>query len=122
MKLLNRIILFTLCVIIFSCKKDNDHGNVLVTVNFNGKAIDQPTIYMKKGTLTNPNIPLTDYDKSMSGDAAGQVTFEDLAPGDYFFYAQAYSNSKSNYVFGENSVRVKSRSRENSYELTINCN
>lgn len=122
MKLLSRISLFTFCFIIISCRKDNDHGNVLVTVKYNGKSMDQPTIYMKKGTLTNPNIPLTDYDKSMSGDAAGQATFEDLAPGDYFFFAQAYSNSKGNYASGENSVTVKSRNRENSYEVTINCN
>lgn len=80
--------LIAFCLTVISCAKYNDYGSVLVTVNYNGKAIDQPIIYLKKGTLTNPNISLDKYDKVGSGDAAGQITFENLAPDNYFFFAK----------------------------------
>lgn len=107
------------CFIALSCSKENDYGNVLVTIKYNGQAIDQPLIYMKKGTLTNPNISLDKYDKVGSGDASGQVTFSNLAPDNYFFYTRGYSSSKSTYVTGQTSITVKSRYRENSYKIII---
>lgn len=104
----------------FSCKKDTDHGSVLITVKYNGQVISEPMIYMKAGTLTNPNIPLSKFDKSMSGDASGQATFEDLAPGNYYFYGKGYSSSKATYVTGEVGVTIRSRWRQNWYEVAIN--
>jgi hypothetical protein len=104
-----------------SCQKDNNnYGTVHVVVKYNTQTVPEPFVYIKAGTLTNPNIPLSQYDKSMGLDASSQATFENLAPGNYFFYAKGYSSPNSTYASGQASVTVQSRWRENSYEVTIN--
>lgn len=111
-------VMFTIAFSFLSCDKE-DGGNILVTVQYQGVAIDQPFIYLKEGTLTNPKIPIEQYDKSGSGDSKGQFTFENLAPGDYFIFAQGYVPGLATHRNGEASVSVKPRGRENSYKITV---
>lgn len=55
----------------------------------------------------------------MGADAVGQVYFENLIPQGYFIYASGYDQSKT--VSGNNSVTIKSRYRQNSYNLTVDA-
>lgn len=110
--------LLIICFALLSCEKENDHGSVHIVMKYNGQLTSQPLVYMKSGTLSNPGIPLAQYEKSMSGDGSGQVTFENLAPGNYFFYGKAYGTN--GYVTGEIGVTVRSRYRQNWYDVTIN--
>lgn len=120
-----KAITFCLFVIMFSfwsCEKDDSNGNILVTVNSNGKAVPQATVYIKLGTLTNPNIPLSEYDKVRGADAVGQVYFDELPPNNYFIYATGYDSELNRSVKGEASVTIKPRYRQNEYNLTVVAN
>jgi hypothetical protein len=99
-----------------SCQKENDHGMVIVSVKFNGKYTTNPTVYMKAGTLTMPTGSYK-WDKTQAGGEDGKATFENLAPGNYYFYAKEYGSSS--YVTGGVGVTVVSRYRMNVYEPTI---
>lgn len=100
-----------------SCEKENENGTVVVGVKLDGKYMNNPTVYMKKGTLTRPTGSFT-WDKIQAGGADGKATFENLSPGDYYFYAREYGSSS--YRCGEVGTTVLSRSRQNWYEPTIN--
>lgn len=99
-----------------SCQKENDYGTVVVGVKFNGKYTTNPTVYMKAGTLIKPTAPFK-WDKIQAGGEDGKAAFENLAPGNYYFYAREYGTSS--YVTGEVGVTVVSRYRQNWYEPTI---
>lgn len=109
----------TLFFAIISCD-ENDNGNILVTVKHDNTTIGQATIYLKAGTLTNPNIPLKEYDRVQRADGTGQAHFSDLVPGDYFLYAIGYFQNQQ--VEGSTSISVKARSNHNTYKITIQIN
>lgn len=119
MKRFNVLLLILISAFVLSsCDKDKG-GNLLVTVKYQGKIVDQPMVYLKAGTSTNPQIPLNKYDQSGSGDAQGQVYFKNLAATTYFIYVRGYSNDIKASVQGESTVTVKERSRQDSYKITV---
>ncbi|HWJ27132.1 MAG TPA: hypothetical protein VNS32_11355 [Flavisolibacter sp.] len=108
-------------VLLFSrCKKESS-GNaaLLVTVVFNGKAIPQASVYLQKETLSNPGIPLSEFDQQKRADAQGQAYFENLEPGDYFLYAEGYSSVINARVKGASGITVKKKFRQNQRTITI---
>jgi len=105
-------LLFSFC----SCQKGNDHGTVVVGVKYNGKYSTNPTVYMKAGTLTKPTGAFS-WDRIQAGGEDGKAAFENLAPGNYYFYAIEYETSS--FVSGDVSVKVIARSRMNDYEISI---
>lgn len=114
------ILLFSLIIAFSFSSCDKEKGdNLLVTVKYQGKIIDQPMVYLKMGTSTNPNIALYKYDQSGSGDAQGQVYFENLKATTYFIYAKGYSSEAKIGVQGESSVSIIERSCQNEYKITI---
>lgn len=119
---LYKLVLFIVFAFVFSaCEKSEDagNGNILVTVQYQNKAVDQPSVYLKRGTLSNPNIPLDQYDKMLSGDSKGQVYFENLPPDNYFIYAKGSVQGLSVYVEGTDSLTIIKRFRQNEYEVII---
>lgn len=115
------ILLLVFAVFTFSsCEKVNEgSGSILVTAKSRGNGLSQAMIYLKKGTLSNPGLPLEQYDLTMSADAIGQVYFKNLAPDNYFILATGYSTDNKAYVKGEASVTVIRRNRQNYYEITV---
>lgn len=104
-----------------SCQKDdlNGNGTVLVTARENGVAVPQALIYLKADTLANPGLPLAQYDQSMRADASGQASFEDLKPGNYYFFATGFSETDQRTVTGETHLTIIRRYRQNDYTITI---
>lgn len=101
---------------VFSCdKKDDGNGNILAHVQYNGKAIDQPMIYIKLGSPAST----TNYDYSQSGDAVGEAYFRNLKPGTYYIYGRGYSSSTKSYLSGTSNVQITFRSRQNDYKIVI---
>lgn len=88
------------------------NGHILVTVQGKGHS----TVYLKAGTLEDPNIPLDDYDYSLPIDALRQAHFTNLSPNDYFIYAKNISGS----LTGIGSVQIVNRYRHNTYSVTVN--
>ena len=112
------ILLFV--VVLSSCEKEEGNGSVLVTVKYNGKAVEQASIYLKRGNDTTIAIPPTTFDKQTSGDAIGQAYFDNLQPDIYTIYGKGYSQQKGGQVSGKTTVTITKRFRENSYDVTVN--
>ena len=110
------LLFLSILILLYACEKDNDYGTVVVGVKYNGKYTTNPDVYMKAGTLTKPTGSFT-WDKMQPGGEDGKATFENLAPGNYYFYAREYGSSS--YVTGGVGVKVVSRYRMNWYEVTI---
>jgi hypothetical protein len=119
MKLKVLLLVLTLAFTLEGCKKTKDvNGVALITVLYNGKYISNTTVYVKKGTLQNPNIALSSYDQNNTTNSSGQVYFEDLPEDKYFFYVKTKINYDS--VSGGVSTTVLAKPRPNMYDLSIN--
>ncbi|MDO8999145.1 MAG: hypothetical protein Q7W45_05220 [Bacteroidota bacterium] len=111
-------VLAIVCLLfVLSCKKKNVDGVVLITVTNDGKVVSNPVFYMKKGVTKNPNIPLSSYDLSVTGNSFGQVSFENLASDNYFFYVTAKIDTL--LISGEVTTLVSPKKAPNRYELKI---
>lgn len=86
---------------------------MLVKLKSNRRTISQSTIYLKSGILTNPNIPVAQYDFVQRADGTGDASFKDLPPNQYFIYATGYNQ--------ELSVTIVPHNRQNKYDVTINA-
>lgn len=124
MKLSNSIFLSAVFIMLFSaCEKDTDgNGNILVTVKYNGQAVSQASIYLKRGNDTTTTIPPAIFDKQIGADAVGQAYFENLTPDTYTIFAKGYSQQKSGTVTGKTTTTVVKRFRQNQNDVTINTN
>jgi hypothetical protein len=65
---------------LLACEKNNDtgDGSILVTVKSQGSGVAGAAVYLKRGTLSNPHIPLDQYDKVLPTDGTGQIYFDHL--------------------------------------------
>jgi hypothetical protein len=106
-------------IFLIACEKSKPNGSVLVTAKSEGKALGQAVVYLKKDTLSNPGLPLEQFDEVKRADASGQAYFDELTPGKYYFYADGYSPSAKKYVHGDGNVIVVYRTRSNTYDLII---
>ena len=104
---------------VFSCEKQNASGSLLATFKSHGGSVPFATIYIKYGTNNNPNIPLSQYDQSQRADGTGQVYFNELLPGDYYLFAMGFDAKARKMIKGDTSIKVRPRSRQNIYEVTI---
>ena len=100
-----------------SCEKDANNGLVQFSVVYAGQQVTSATIHAKAGTLTQPDIPVEQYDRHIRVDAYDEYWYKDVAPGDYFFLAVATVNGVS--VSGTASLHVDETARHNKYEVAI---
>lgn len=113
------LFLIAFWLFIASCEDDNSNGNLLVKLKNQGRTISQSTIYLKSGLLTNPNIPVAQYEFVQRADGTGDAYFKDLPPNQYFIYATGYDQELKKQVFGESSITIIPRSRQNKYDVTV---
>ena len=93
---------------ITSCQKADEIDNaVLVRVEYDGSPVAQAGIYIKKDTMANPGLALSQYDYKRGADAKGEAYFDHLLPGKYYLFAQGYSTAAQRMVDGEASLVVK---------------
>lgn len=102
-----------------SCKTENSNGTVVVVLLYKGQTFSHASVYLKAGSLTNPNIPLQQYDQVKSVDTKGEAHFEDLSPAAYFVYASGKDETSHQSLGGEGSVSVRKRFRQNEYDISI---
>lgn len=115
------LILITVSIItlLTSCDKDlNGNGNILAHVQHNGKAIDQPMIYVKLDSQASE----TSFDYRQSGDAIGEAYFKNLKPGTYYIFSKGYDPSAKQYLTGTKTVTIQYRSRQNESKVFIDLN
>ena len=113
--------LFLLAFLANSCKKaKNVDGTVLITVTYLNKAQPNITIYMKKGTLINPQIPIGSYDQNQTTAANGQAYFEGLPEDKFYFYVKTKIGNDS--LWGQTSTTVVYKPSPNVYDLKIGLN
>jgi hypothetical protein len=112
--------ILVLLVVIFACKKKEVDGTVIITVYKDGKTVQAPSIYLKKGAISNPSIALSSYDQNVTGNKTGQYTFENLPSDDYFFYATIMVDSI--LLKGSAVTSVEKKLAPNRYELKISVN
>jgi hypothetical protein len=118
MKLKALLPVLMLACIIDGCNKAKDvNGVALITVTYNGKYMPNITVYAKRGTLINPNIPLSSYDQNNTTNSSGQVYFEDLSEDKYFFYVK--TKVAIDTLSGDVATTVVSKPRPNMYSLAL---
>lgn len=104
-------------VLLGSCEKDANNGLVEFSVMYDGQPVTSATIHAKSGILTDPDIPVEQYDRHIRVDAYSEYWYKDVPPGDYFFLAIATVNGVS--VSGTASLHVDETARHNKYEVVI---
>ena len=111
-------------IFFIGCEKDTiSYGTVNVSVMYQNRVLPCAKIYLKQGAISNPNIPLSQYDGLLTADADGLATFAHLAPDGYFFMAQGFWVDSNRNVSGSGSLKVLQRSRgTNEYSLKLNTN
>jgi hypothetical protein len=103
----HKFIWLALIVFITSCKKEEGNGNMLVTVKYNGKALERASVYIERGKDTASLVPPKHYDNLRGADAVGQVYFDNLKPDTYTVFARGYSADKAGQVIGKTTVAVQ---------------
>jgi len=104
------ILLFSAIWVLFSCKKENDttpiavNGNVVLNVHVihHSWDISNVNVYLEANTLVYPGPDSTLYDKYLTTDGYGKVTFTKLIPGNYYLYCSGYDS-----LFGANVIGYK---------------
>lgn len=112
---------FTLIAfLVASCEKEvNGNGLLHVTVEHQDLDVARAVVYLNRDSTYHPDSLNDEYDVLQKADAAGEVSFADLAPGTYYVYALGHERSHQLKVEGMDSVVINKRHRQNSYELTI---
>lgn len=110
-------------LILLSCKKDKIYDSaIIVTVIYNNQPVPNIPIYMKKGTVAN----MSQYDQSLTSNNHGQVTFTDLKPDSYYFYASsdtpAGTKTGTLVIKAETSTSKSKYSQGNAYSGKIHLN
>ncbi|RYE22955.1 MAG: hypothetical protein EOP45_07500 [Sphingobacteriaceae bacterium] len=103
-----------------ACKDDlNGNGSVLVKVNHQGLKVGQALVYLNRDSTYHPDSLNDEFDKQGRADVIGEVSFTNLEPGKYFMFAEGKEPGSYATVRGTDSVVVKKRYRQNSYNITI---
>jgi len=59
----------------------------------------------------------------LTSNSSGEITFANMPPANYFFYAKAIDNNSSKVVEGSAGITVRQRFRDyNTYDVTIVAN
>ena len=91
----------------FSCKKENDSTPIAV----NGNVV--------LNTLVYPGPDSTLYDKYLTTDGYGKVTFTKLIPGNYYLYCSGYDTLFGAQVIGYKQVYLTQENLINN-EMSVN--
>lgn len=102
---------------LLSCDEQLTTGSLLITVKYDSELVGQATIYIKAGTLQNPNIGLKDYDYVQRADGSGQAYFSKLLPGNYYIYAVGYHSNTQ--VSGDSGLTIAKHTRQNVTKVTV---
>lgn len=130
MKTSNKLILATLITgsvaLISSCKKNDVGGDAEIHAKiFHGSTpmIGTTTLYVKFGAKTEPVEPTTNYDLKLSGEPDdNHVHVEDLRPGNYYLYAEAFDSTQMLSVKGGVATTVKWGERKKIKEVEVQVN
>lgn len=102
------IISFIVVTLLFSCKKENEapvvNGNVVLNVHavHHSWDVTNVKIYLKANTSVFPGTDSTLYDKYLTTDGYGKVSFTQLFPGNYYIYASGFDS-----IWGANVIGYK---------------
>lgn len=111
-----------LCTLTVSCEENGGEGNILIKARHDGRIIDQATVYLKKGTDQDPNIPLTSYDQIQRADGSGEAYFKSLKPDKYYLFARGYDQQEKRYVEGRATVTIKALFTSNTRTISLQLN
>lgn len=108
------IIFLVFSCLLYGCEKAGGGARIHFIIEGGAKNV---TVYCKAGTVTNPGIPLDEYDARIKADGIGEYWYTGVRPGDYYFYAAGDGDGVR--VSGSASLRVLQRYRENEYDVVI---
>jgi hypothetical protein len=108
------IILLVFSGLLCGCEKAGGGARIHFII---GGAARNVVIYCKAGTVTDPGIPLEEYDARIRADGVGEYWYTGVRPGVYFFYAAGDGDGVR--VSGSASLLVLRRYRENEYDVVI---
>ena len=104
------IFLFAIISVLFACKKEDNstpiavNGNVVLNVHVvhHSWDINNVKVYLKANTLVYPGPDSSLYDKYLTTDGYGKVSFTKLIPGNYYLYCSGFDS-----LFGANVIGYK---------------
>lgn len=122
-KLIITILLTGSIALISSCKKDDTGGDAEIHAKiFRGLTpiVGTTTLYVKFGAKTEPVELTTNYDLKLSGEPDdNHVHVEDLCPGSYYLYAEAFDSTQMIPVSGGVAITIKWAERKKMKEVSI---
>lgn len=109
-----------LFLLIFSgCKKDKIYDSaIIITVMDNNQPVPNLAVYMKRGTVADSS----QYDQSLTSGNSGHVTFTDLKPDSYYFYASTGTKTGTLVMKAETTTSKSKYYRGTAYSGKINLN
>ncbi len=114
-------------LVLFSCGKVKDVSVVNGNVTFNVHAVHHSwdvsnlKIYLEANTLVFPGRDSTVYDKSLTTDGYGKVSFTQLFPGNYYIYASGFDSIWGANVIGYKLIYLTEENLINN-ELSVTLN
>lgn len=108
-----------LSLVIMSCDKEPTKTNVLVKVLNDGVGVDQAVVYVKDGAKSDPNVPISQYNRSFGADAIGETNLI-LPFNDYYILARRYSPTLKKYLIGGTTLHLVKTSQLNSQKIRLN--
>ncbi|RFM28508.1 hypothetical protein [Deminuibacter soli] len=108
------LLAFAAVLLLAGCEKNSNKGLVQFTMNYTGASVTGVVIYVKSGTLTDPQTSPGNYDLEIRADSMGEYWYNAVEPGSYFFLVKGKAQDKQ--VTGSKSLQVRER---NTYRLSI---
>lgn len=112
---------------LFSCGKENEapmvNGNVTLNVHAVHHSWDVRNlkVYLEANTLVFPGRDSTLYDRSLTTDDYGKVSFTQLFPGNYYVYASGFDSIWGANVIGYKLIYLTEENLINN-ELSVTLN
>lgn len=120
-KIFEVLFMTVLCLSLTACKDDlSGKGSVTVKISHQGLNVGQAVVYLNKDSTYHPDSLNDEFDKLQRADAAGEVQFSNVEPGKYYLYAEGRDPGLKSIVWGTDSIVIKKKFRQNSYDVTIN--
>jgi hypothetical protein len=116
------ILLTTLIVILTGCTKNAGLGGdntIVATAKHHGLIISNATIYIKYNAKEFPGESTAVYDDYKTAGANGQVKFEGLKRGDYYFYGIGFDSTINQTVVGGIPVQLLQKSGEKIIDVPV---
>ncbi|MBK6397298.1 MAG: hypothetical protein IPP27_05410 [Bacteroidetes bacterium] len=121
------VILFVGVLVLYSCRKENEvpvvNGNVVLNVHavHHSWDVSNVKIYLEANTLVFPGRDSTVYDKSLTTDGSGRVSFTQLFPGNYYIYASGFDSTWGANVIGYKLIYLTEENLINN-EMSVTLN